>query len=321
MIQTLNGLVDENKIKNMLFHEHFAFGKMDYKMEQVNNYNRKVAYARYINVIALMKEYHVNFVLDATPIECGRDPMLLKALSQETGMHIVCATGFFKDEGESLAVLKSLSYILDLENFMANLFVKEIQSGIGETGCRAGVIKVATGNNCMTALERSIFISAARAQRSTNVPVITHCERGTMGEEQAELLVDLGVSPQKIVIGHMTSNHSLVIQRKILEKGVFIGYDQFGIESIPDIPKDEEKIQNLIILIKEGFENQILISHDTLYERMGVLSKSKPRLPNLIFEKVIPALHEAGITDVQINKILGDNQKQLFKGGDYESSN
>lgn len=313
MIQTINAMVKEKTICKMLYHEHFAFTQFDYIKDVDKKYSRKEAYKKYVPMVNLMQENGVNFVLDATPIERGRDPILLSKLSKDTGINIICATGFFKDSGDSLNTLKSLSYIVDLEKFMTELFLKEIQEGIGETGCKAGVIKVATSNNKMSELEKSIFISAANAQIKTGVPIITHCENGTMGYEQVKLLRSLGVNPQKIVIGHMSSNHSLKEQRRILDTGVFIGYDQFGIESIKNIPKDDEKIKNILQLLKEGYGNQIVISHDTLYVRSEEKKNGQMRLPNYIFQKIIPELKKNGIDESCIEAMMKDNLIQLFK--------
>ena len=47
---------------------------------------------------------------------------------------------------------------------IADLFEKEISQGIGRTGVRAGVIKVATGNGNISKYEEKVLKAAARAQ-------------------------------------------------------------------------------------------------------------------------------------------------------------
>lgn len=313
MIQTVNDKLDEKTISKILSHEHFVFGRPDYIKGENNNYDREVAYDKSIKMIKLIKSYDVNFILDATTIEWGRDPILLQRLAKDTGMNIVCSTGFFKDDNGAISYLKSISYSVDIEEYLIDLFTKEIMVGIGDTDCKAGAIKVACSKDHMTSLERSIYIAAAKTNLKTGTPILTHSDQGTMGVYQTNLLIEQGVNPASIVIGHMSSNHDVNEQIEIMKLGVKIGYDQFGIESIPNIPKDAEKLENLITLLKAGYEDQIVISHDNCFDRMGYVSKSKPRFPSLIFEFVIPKMKENGITDYQIEKLLKWNVIEWFQ--------
>ena len=254
----------------------------------------------------------MNLVIDVTTAEWGRDPYLFKRIADMTGCHIICATGFFKDEGDMLAYLKSVSYSENLENWIYNLFVKEIDDGIGQSGIKAGVLKVASSFECIHPLEKVIFMAAARAQRDTGVPLFTHCDRGTMGMEQAKLLKEAGVNPANVVIGHMSSNRDIEEIIRIMEEGYNIGFDQFGILSIPGIPDDEQKSRNLLELLKRGYEDSIVLSHDCIFDRMGYVSKSKPRYPDMVFKKVIPYLKENGISDKTVNKLVRNNLLKIF---------
>lgn len=139
-----------------------------------------------------------------------------------------------------------------------------------------------------------MFLAAAQAQLETGVPILTHCDRGTMGMEQAQLLLSRGVDPEKIIIGHMSSSQNLDEVEQIIQKGVFAAFDQFGILSIPGIPDDEKKMDNLC------------------FDRMGYVSKSKPRYLDMIYNEVIPYLKGQGISDSVIRKITRDNLLRAF---------
>ena len=45
----------------------------------------------------------------------------------------------------------------------------------------------------------------------------------------------------------MTSNRDLSEIMELMDAGFCVGFDQFGILSIPGIPDDEEKTENLLI--------------------------------------------------------------------------
>lgn len=313
MIQTVTGVLDEDKVRNTLSHEHFVFGKPGVYGDKGNCYDRETAFLHGLEMLKMTEKYNMNLMVDATTIECGRDPYLLKKLSEETGISVVCSTGFFKDEEETLAYLKALSYCCDLETYMKDLFVSEITKGIGSAGVKAGVIKTASSLGEIKPLEQVIFAAAAEAQKITGVPLLTHCDRGTMGMEQTELLLSLGVDPKKVIIGHMSSSHDIKEVKRIMDKGVYAAFDQFGILSIPGIPSDEEKMEHLLSLLLDGYEDSIVISHDCCFDRMGYVSRSRPRYPDMIFKTVIPYLKKNGISGRSVKKITRDNLLNVFR--------
>ena len=307
MIQTVRGMIDENRIHNTLAHEHFVFGLPGLNGEKDNCFDKETALKNILGQLDLIKDDQVDLIVDPTMIEWGRDPLFLQDISERTGMNIVAATGFYKDEDDTLSFLKSLSYICDLRKWMTDLFVREIEEGMGSTGIRAGIIKVATSLNEIKPLEKTILEAAAIAQSRTDAAVFTHCDRGTMGLQQLDILLENNAGNKKIVIGHQTSNRDLNEVKAIMDRGVLVGFDQFSILSIPGIPNDEEKMRNLLELLKSGYEDHIVLSHDCAFDRMGYVSKSKPRHIDIVYGKVLPFLRENGISETAIRKISRDN--------------
>ncbi len=313
MIQTVNGMISETQIRQTLAHEHFVFGLPGFAGDTENCYQRETALMNGLERLAMTAKWDVNFIIDLTTAEWGRDPLLLKKLSEASGCHIVCSTGLFKDEGNVLSLLKSASYTDNPEDILEKFFIREIKVGIGQTGIRAGTVKVASSLDKIQPLERTIFMAAIRAHKNTGVPIFTHCDRGTMGSAQADIFLEQGVCPQKVVIGHMTSNRDLSEIMRLMDAGFRVGFDQFGILSIPGIPSDEEKIENLLKLLKHGYEDSIVLSHDCIFDRMGYVSSSKPRFPDMIFKQVLPALRNKGISDKILAKLTRDNLLKVFE--------
>ena len=69
-------------------------------------------------------------------------------------------------------------------------------------------------------MEEILFKAAARAQKETGCAIITHTQKGTMGPEQAELLISCGADPNKIAIGHMCGSTDIDYFERVLKQGV-----------------------------------------------------------------------------------------------------
>jgi phosphotriesterase-related protein len=197
--------------------------------------------------------------------------------------------------------------------------MREINHGIGQTGIKPGVIKVATGLKKIVHCEEATLRAAAQASRETGIPITTHTEDGTMGPEQADLLISEGVESRKITIGHMCGNASLDYHLDVLKRGVYIAFDRFGIEMKMT---DQARVATLLALLEKGFADRIMLSHDfmaAVYGRGGRMPmeeaiKFKNWSFTNIFTNILPALKKAGISNEQIKTMMVDNPRRFLSG-------
>ena len=94
-----------------------------------------------------VKQYGVASIIDATPIDLGRDVEVMKQVSEKLRVNIICSTGMYTEELGKWAYYKqrSRNRIGDPAVELYDTYLREITAGIGATGAKAGVIKVATG--------------------------------------------------------------------------------------------------------------------------------------------------------------------------------
>ncbi len=323
MVNTVVGPIDTEDLGKTLMHEHFVFGYPGYNGDiTLGPYKQEEAFKTGISVAEKVMAHDVKTVVDATPNETGRDVELLKMISEKTGLNIVCATGYyFEDEGAP-AYFKFRSSLGDSETEIYEMFMKEITDGVSDTGIKPGVIKLASSKDEITDYEAMFFRAAAKAQKETGVSIITHTSEGTMGPEQAELLVAEGADPKKIAIGHMCGNTDISYHINTLDKGVFVALDRIGIQGVVGAPMDEERIALIHELIKQGYANRIMLSHDTVNHWLGRPLVLPEMVANLlakwhvthVFEDIIPELERLGVEDGDFDTILIENPKRLFAG-------
>ena len=287
-VNTVLGPISPDELGVTLVHEHIVYGYPGWEGDQtIAPFDREAVVSLALELMDQLKTLGVKTFVDATPNDGGRSPELLRV------------------SGE-----------------LYELFAKEITEGIRDTGIKAGVIKVGTGKGAITDYEGMMLEAAAKVQKDTGVPIITHTQEGTMGPEQAALLISAGADPKRVQIGHMSDNTDIRYQLETLRHGVYVAFDRMGIQVIAGCPMDEERYPVLIALIGKGYSDRIMISHDYIAHWLGrppnIPEEALPLIanwhPTHLFNNVIPELKKGGITEEQINTILVDNPRRLFGG-------
>src|SRR5262249_19370504 len=143
-----------------------------------------------------LKEFGVGTFVDPCPIELGRDPELMAEVARQSGMNIVCSTGFYHEH-----VGIPIYWRMRTPEDVAELYLQEMEHGIGTTGIRPGVIKVAIGDPPGDQ-DLKVIKGAAIAAAESGLPVITHCENSRGGDVIQDLLSAQGADLARCLIGH-----------------------------------------------------------------------------------------------------------------------
>ncbi|WP_087622637.1 hypothetical protein [Aeromicrobium sp. PE09-221] len=200
----------------------------------------------------------------------GRDPQALRALSELTGATIVMGCGEYVEHSHSPYVRHSSAEVV------RDVLLDEIENGVGATGVRPGIIgEIGTGNP-PTEEEYKVVRGSAMAQVATGLALNLH--RTIFPDPMATLpLVDevlsLGVDPAKLVVSHCDERPEGEFALELARRGCWVELDTFGMEqwatsarrpdgSYPRRAFDHDRIDLLLELLDQGYEDRILVSHD-----------------------------------------------------------
>ncbi len=322
-VNTVSGQISPRELGVTLMHEHICYGYPGWEGDQtIAPFNREAVVKNGVETLLKLKALGVNTYVDATANDQGRQPEILKEISEKSGINIVCSTGYYYEEEGGSAYWNFRSSLGDISEELYELFYTEVTKGIRDTGIKAGVIKVGSSKGEITEYEKKMFLAAARVQKETGVPIITHTTEGTMGPEQAKLLVEAGADPKRIQIGHMSDNLDVDYQLETLKYGVYVSWDRMGLQGLAGCPMDNQRYETLTELIKKGYADKIMLSHDYIITWLGrplkIPEQALPLIanwyPTHLFENIIPALKKSGVTDEQIQTIIRKNPMRLFLG-------
>jgi len=317
-IQTTTGAAAPSELGRTLIHEHVLVGMPGWDLDgMAPRFVREEVMARAIDQMQMLADLGVETFVDPCPMDLGRDVEFLAELSQKSGMRIICTTGAYFEEGGITYTFRQLSV-----EQITEIYVDEITRGVGDTGIRAGAVKIATGSRSVTDYERKLVTAGARAAKATGVPLISHTQDATCGHDQIDIVTGEGVDAGRLLVGHSDGIDDPAYHRSLAERGAFVGFDRFGIAAI--LP-DEVRIRNVLRLAEAGFTDRILLSHDSVLCWLGrpvplaldyadVLAAMPDWRPTFLLEKVIPQLIEQGLAKEDVDRILVDNPRRFFSG-------
>jgi phosphotriesterase-related protein len=299
-----------------LVHEHVLFGYPGCQGDVTcaPRFDREAIVKRSVEKLKYMREkYGLGTIVDATPNDCGRMPELLREVAEKSGVNILCSSGYYYEGEGATAYYRFRALLGDADQEIYEMMKTEAVIGIGGTGIKAGVFKVASSQDIISDYEKRFFVAAAKVSAETGTPIITHTQAGTMGAEQAELLIANGAKPEKIMIGHIEGNTDLRYFLKVLESGVSIGFDRFGLENFTGSPTDAVRVACIVALVRSGYGDKIMLSHDSIYNWIGKpLDVTSPTHSETIFKDTVPALRAAGLSDAEVNTLLVENPERFL---------
>ena len=317
-ISTVRGPVDTGKLGQTLMHEHVFVLSPEVEQNFPEGWGDEEK--RVANAIARMNELRaagVDTIVDLTVIGLGRYIPRIQRIAEKTDINIIVATGVYTYNDVPLYFhFRGPGTVLGGPEFMADMFVRDIEEGIAGTGVKAAILKCATDEPGVTPGVERVLRAVAQAHRRTGVPISTHTHaRKRRGLEQQQIFKEEGVDLSRVVIGHSGDTTDFDYLEELAAEGSYLGMDRFGIDTILSF---EDRVNVVVEMCKRGHADKMVLSQDAACFNDWLPEEALPIvLPNWNFlhihKDVIPALKDRGVTDGQVNTMLVDNPRKIFE--------
>jgi len=255
------------------------------------------------------KKWGGQTIVDCTPDEIGRDPLLLKEVSERTGVNIIVGCGHYYHKAH-------YPYVKDASvDQLAEEMRRDILVGIRDTGIKAGLIGEIGTSAVMSEDEKKVLRAAGIVAAETGKAVHVHTDLYTEnGYEVIDILTSEGMSSEKICIDHIDVLLRPDYVKALLDRGVYVEFDNFGKEFYVSAERrfayDLERIEMLKQLFDLGYKNKILVCNDiclkTMWRKFGGLGYSH------ILRTVRKMAADAGISDEDYMALLSDNVRNFL---------
>ena len=312
-VETVRGRVQLEALGPTLMHEHvFIFDPQAHQNWAhtwgADYWDEDVRVAEAQAKLRRLRDGGIETIVDATAYGLGRNIPRIVRVNEGVDLNIVVATGIYA----FLELPSFLAYRAD--DWIVDLFVREIREGIDDTGVKAAFLKCAVEQHGLVGDVPRILQVVAAASVETGAPVMVHTNaRFKTGLLALDALTKAGVEPTKIVIAHAGDSNDLDYLRAIADTGAWLGCDRFNIEHFNS---DADRVRTLAALVAEGYAGRVHLGHDgaTFHDFMlGNPFFADEHADYLhISTNVLPALLDAGVTRAQIDQMLVENPRRFF---------
>ena len=257
-------------------------------------------------------ESGVKTIAEPTAMFGGRDVEFSRRVAEETGLQVIPCTGIYTYD-----YLPHYFQFRD-EDAMADLFVHDIEEGIQGTQIKAAFLKCAADEPGMTPNIEKVHRAVARASVRTGTPIMAHSRPASQtGPQQVEIFEDEGVDLSRVQIAHTGDTDDLDYIERLLDKGVYIGMDRYGLEIF--LPIDRRNA-TVTALLERGYADRMFLSQDfcatldwyppEVGRQLLEGGAAKDWSMTLVVDQVIPTLRESGMTDEQLQTMMVENPKR-----------
>ena len=317
-IETVRGPIATEHLGVTLMHEHIFVLDTDYLLnypEEWGEEEQRIADA--VERLNELKPRGIDTIVDLTVMGLGRYIPRIRRIAEQTAVNIIVATGIYTYcDLPHYFQYRGPGTILGGPEIMAEMFIRDIEEGIADTGVKAGILKCATDAAGLTPGVERILRATAQAHRRTGAPISTHTNaRKRVGLDQQRVFREEGVDLSRVIIGHSGDSTDLGYLEELIANGSTLGMDRFGIDTISPF---EDRVATVAKMCQRGHANRMVLSHDAscfmhwLPEQM--VPAMLPRWHYLhTHNDVIPALKQKGVSDEDIHTMMVDNPRRIFE--------
>lgn len=298
-VHTVLGPVAPQALGRTLIHEHIFcdFYRITGNLNELLN-DESLAE----NELQYLVQTGAGALVEVSTIDMGRDPEALRRIAQQTGLHIIMGTGWYRQpyyppEIDRLSV-----------DALAGRMIVELVEGAAGSGIRAGIIgEIGVNLDFATAQEERVLRAAARAQRATGAPLSTHASMYPVGLVQLDILAEEDVDFSRVIIGHCDTYLDRAYHLAILQAGAYVAFDTVG---RTHMNSDERRADAFVALLRAGWGEQLLLSSDRCHR--SDLHAFGGVGYDYVFTHFFDMLRVRGVTEQELDLVTKHNPQRVL---------
>ena len=250
-----------------------------------------------------LKALGCQTLAECTPAFLGRDVRLLRRLAEASGLHLLTNTGYYGARDDQHLPEHVFGESADE---LAARWTREWEEGIDGTDVRPGFMKIGVDRGPLSDVDRKLVRAAARTHRATGLTMAVHTGPAEGAFDELAVLEEEGVHPSAWIWVHAQAEEDADRHVEAARRGGWVEFD--GVH--PD--RIERHVALVMNMKAHDLLHRVLVSHDAGWYRVGEAGGGAYRGYATLFERFLPALRAAGLTDDEIALLVVRNPAEAF---------
>ncbi len=302
-IHTVRGPMSAGEMGVALVHEHVLVDFAGAEKVSRSRYDADEAFRVILPHLRDLQARGCRTLFECTPAYLGRDPLLLRRLSEASGLHVVTNTGYYGAANDTAVPKHAYA---ETARQLATRWTAESRGGIEGTGIRPGFIKTGVDAGPLSEIDRKLVEAAALCHLETGLAIAAHTGDGTAALEILSVLKRLGVSPEAYVWVHAQSGKDAATRSWAAQQGTWVELDGIGPGSL------DAHVEAVVDLFRRDRLDRVLVSQDAGWYHVGEPGGGAYRPYAFLFDSFVPALRARGLGEADVRRLLVDNPAEAF---------
>jgi len=302
-IDTVTGPVAADRLGVTLMHEHVLVDFIGAAQVSPSRYDANAAFDAVLPHLQQIKRLGCSTLVECTPAYLGRDPRLLRRLSEASGLHILSNTGYYGAANDKHLPAHAFD---ETAEQLAARWIRESERGIDDTGIRPAFMKIGVDQSPLSAVDAKLLSAAALTHRETGLAIASHTGSGAAALEELDLIERAGVPASAFIWVHAQAERDTTFHARAARRGAWVEFDGLS-------PASVTRHVELVRAMKEqGLLGHVLLSHDAGWYRVGEPGGGQFRPYDTLFTTVLPALKAAEFTEAEVRQLIVAHPRQAL---------
>jgi phosphotriesterase-related protein len=288
-----------------LTHEHALASFQPYEewAREPRSYDRDQVTGIVLPHLLRIRALGCQTFVDATAVGLGRDAVLLRRLSEASGLHMLTTTGNYAAFDNRFLPPHVFT---DTPDALARRWIDEWVHGIDGTDLRPGFIKLGFNGGALSPVEQTLIRAAAIAHRETGLTIGAHTGPAVAAFEQLAMLKASGLQASAWIWIHAQNEKDSSCHVEAARQGAWVSFDGVSPESV------DAHVVLVRNLRDHGLLERALVSQDAGWYSVGSPGGGTFRPYDTVFTAFIPALRAGGFSQADIDTLFVRNPANAF---------
>jgi phosphotriesterase-related protein len=302
-IHTVRGPIEVGQMGVTLVHEHVLVDFVGAEKVSRSRYDADEAFRTILPHLQELQKRGCRTLLECTPAYLGRDPLLLRRLSETSGLNIVTNTGYY-GVANDIAVPRHAH--AETARQLADRWTSEARRGIEGTPLRPGFVKIGVDAGPLSGIDRKLVEAGALCHLDTGLTLAIHTGNGAAALEILSILRRVGVAPEAYVWVHSQNEKDRATRSWAAQQGAWVEFDGVAPQSL------EVHVEAVVDLFRRDQLERVLVSQDSGWYRVGEPGGGAYRPHTFLFDVFLPALRARGLGEAEMRALLVENPARAF---------